>query len=497
MSKVLSAVIVGGGLGGLCAAVHLKQAGFEDFVILEKAERLGGTWHYNTYPGCACDVPVTLYQFTFAPSPHWQHIFPRAAEVQAYTEYVAEMYSLTPNIELGTGAKTAEWDEARSLWRVTTDTGKTYEARAVVMSLGQLSRPQLPDIPGIDSFAGSSFHSAQWDHSVSYDGKRVCVVGSAASAVQIIPEVAKTAAHVTVFQRTPNWVVPRNDRPIFESEKRAMMAAPQLMDMAREYVYWNADLIFWQAFEYTEDGRQFYTDLATYQLETQVPDPVLRKKLTPDYPVGCKRILFTDDFYPALMRPNVTLVTDSIERISERGVVTANGATHEADIIVYATGFETTGWQWSVDIIGKGGQALREAWADAPEAYYGITVTGFPNMFMTYGPNTNLGHNSITFMMERQAEYIAKCMTEMRARDLAALEVTPEAQARFNEKLQARLAQTTWAHPSCSSWYKTADGRITQNWGWNTDKYREMTKEVAWDDYTLTAREPGAARVAE
>lgn len=483
MTAPLSVAIVGTGLGGLAAGVKFKQAGFDDIVMLEKEGSVGGTWRDNRYPGCCCDVPVAMYQFSFAPSLNWSHIYPRSAEIHRYAEDVADGFGLRPHLHFNDEAKRAEWDDARALWTITTAAGKTYEAKALVAALGQLNRPMWPTIEGRDSFKGDSFHSARWKDGYDLKGKRVAVIGSAASAVQIIPEIAREAAHLTVFQRTPNWVIPRLDRPITDEEKKLMMTAPHVAALGRQMIYEQADHLFWQAFAWTPEGREAYTRIALNHLAEQVPDEKLRAKLTPDYPIGCKRVLIADDFYPALMRDNVTLETDAIARITPEGVETKAGTLHEADVIIYATGFETTGWKWSMEVIGKGGVRLNEIWSDHPEAYLGITVSGFPNMFVLYGPNTNLGHNSITFMLEHQVDYAVKAMTAMREQHLAALEVTKAAQDAFNARLQDDLSKTTWADPHCRSWYKTADGRITQNWGSHTRDYAAAVAELTLNDY--------------
>ncbi len=488
MSNMRIAVI-GAGLGGLCAAIKLKEAGFHDLVVLEKAGKVGGTWRDNTYPGCACDTPVALYQFSFAPNPNWSHLFPRAPEVQAYAEDLCDNFQLRPHLRLNEEPVRATWDDTRKLWSITTRAGKTHEAEIIVPALGQLNRPTIPDIPGKDSFKGKAWHSARWDHSVDLKGKRVACIGSAASAVQFIPEVAKIAGHLDVYQRTPNWCIPRMDQEITAEDKALIFtdleAAMRIGAMNRQLIYDRADHFFWQAFAYTKEGRAALTRQALNHLAAQVADPEMRKKLTPDYPIGCKRVLIVDDFYPALQRPNVSLVTDGIERITETGVRTKDGKEHPADVIVYATGFETTGWHWSMDVTGKSGKSLNETWKDAPEAYLGITVADFPNMFMLYGPNTNLGHNTITFMIEQQVGYAVRALSEMRAKKQAAIEVTRAAQERFNKKLQADLQHTTWADPGCMSWYKTADGRITQNWSSHTRDYAKATASVAWGDYAV------------
>jgi cation diffusion facilitator CzcD-associated flavoprotein CzcO len=488
MSKPRVAVI-GAGLGGLCAAIKLKEAGFDDLVVLEKADKVGGTWRDNQYPGCACDTPVALYQYSFAPNPKWSHLFPRAPEVQAYAEDLCDMFQLRPSLRLGEEPVRAEWDDGKAVWKITTRAGKSYEADAIVPALGQLNRPTIPDIPGEDSFKGPAFHSARWDSSVDLKGKRIACIGSAASAVQLIPEVAKVAGHLDVYQRTPNWCIPREDKPITDELKALMMtdleAAMRIGAMNRQMIYENADHFFWQAFAYSPEGRASFTRQALDHLEAQIPDSALRAKLTPDYPIGCKRILVTDDFYPTLLRDNVSLITDGIERITSAGVITKDGKEHPCDVIIYATGFETTGWHWSMDVVGRSGKPLNDVWAEAPEAYLGITVADFPNMFMLYGPNTNLGHNTITFMLEQQVGYAVTALKELRARGHKVIEVTPEAQARFNRKLQEDLAHTTWADPGCKSWYKTADGRITQNWSSHTREYARQTAQVNWGDYAV------------
>lgn len=481
--------IIGAGLGGLCAAIQLKQAGYTDIAILEKSESVGGTWRDNRYPGCACDVPVALYQFSFAPSPKWSHVFPRAAEVHEYANDLCDWFQLRPHLKLNEEPISAVWDEAKSVWTLTTRAGAVYKVDVIISALGQLNRPQWPDIPGRESFKGAAMHSARWDRSVDLKGKRVACIGSAASAVQLIPEVAKDAAHVSVFQRTPNWCIPRLDHPINAEDKALMMtdvnAAMNLGALTRELVYERADHFFWQAFAWTPEGRAALTRTALDHLHAQVPDEKLRKKLTPDYPIGCKRVLIVDDFYPALMRDNVSLVTERIERISETGVVTRDGVAHAADVIVYATGFETTDWHWSMDVRGKGGVRLADAWKDGPQAYLGVLSAGFPNMFMLYGPNTNLAHNSITFMLERQVEYMVKTLAALRKSNARSVDVRGDAQARFNATLQDQLTQTVWADPHCASWYKNAAGRITQNWGSHTRDYAKATAEPVLADLDL------------
>lgn len=472
--------VVGAGIGGLCAAILARQAG-HDVTVFEHADSVGGTWRANRYPGVACDVPAILYQFSFAPNPDWSHHYARGAEIHAYARSLVSDFGLEDAIRLNEGVAAARWDEAASTWTVETEAGARETFDVLVPALGQLSRPSLPDIPGIADFAGECWHAAEWPAGASLAGKRVGVIGSAASAVQLIPEVAKEAAHLTVFQRTPNWVVPRNDQAVSPETKALMATNPEVAERLgasqRAMIYDNADTFFWQAFQWTPEGRAAFTRTALDHLAAQVPDPALRAKLTPDYPIGCKRILFTDDYYPALCRDNVTLETAPIVAVEPGGVRTAE-STHALDVLILATGFETTEWNWSMEITGTGGRTLREAWANGPEAYLGIMVAGFPNMFMLYGPNTNLGHNSITFMIECQVNYTLRTLAAMTADGARTAAPTPDGQRRFNERIAQLLSGTVWADPGCRSWYKAANGRIHQNWASNCATYERETAEL-------------------
>jgi cation diffusion facilitator CzcD-associated flavoprotein CzcO len=489
MDKQTAIAIIGGGLGGLAAAIRLKQAGYTNLTILEKGDRVGGTWAQNTYPGCSCDVPVALYQFSFAPAIHWTSTYPSSSEVQAYAEQLVAQFELGPHLKLGTETRTAVWDEATATWTLTTMDGQTLRVGAIISALGQLNRPYTPDFDGQQTFKGQSMHSAAWDHDVDLTDKRVGVIGAAASAVQLIPEVAKVARHLTVFQRTPNYVGPRGDRAIKPSEVAMLMSDPEAaMEIgarSRQLIFDTADTFFWKAFSWTPEGRAAYTEIARDHRERQIADPVLREKLTPDYPAGCKRFLFADNFYPALCLPSVSLETHAIKAFDPSGIVTDDGAHHVLDVILYATGFETTGWNWSLEVQGKGGLTLSEAWADGPTAYLGITTNGFPNFFMLYGPHTNLGHNSITYMMEQQIGYVLSALDGLAGKGVASMDVTPAAQTRFFETLQDQLTKTVWADPACNSWYKNDKGQITQNWGGSCREYAKAVESVVWNDYKV------------
>ena len=467
--------VIGAGMGGLCAAIKAREAG-HDVTVFEHASSVGGTWRANRYPGVACDVPAILYQFSFAPNPLWSHHYARGAEIHAYTQGLVEQFGLTETLRLNEGVTRATW--TGSAWEIETERGAHETFDAIVPALGQLSRPCLPDIAGRETFAGTTFHAAEWPDGVDLTGKRVGVIGSAASAVQLIPEVAKVAAHLVVFQRSPNWVVPRNDHPI-TPETKALMAtdldtAIRLGAAQRAMIFDTADTFSWQAFQWTLEGRAAFTRTALDHLAAQVSDAELRAKLTPDYPIGCKRILIADDFYPALMRDNVTLETAPIAAI-EPGGVRAEDALHDLDVLIYATGFETTEWNWSLTVSGTGGRTLREAWADGPEAYLGIMVAGFPNMFLLYGPNTNLGHNSISYMIECQVAFMLRTLDALEDEEKATASVTADGQRRFNDRVAQLLANTVWADPHCRSWYKAANGRVYQNWAGNCADYARET----------------------
>lgn len=481
--------IIGAGLGGLAAAIQLKQAGYTNLTLIEKGTKVGGTWAQNTYPGCSCDVPVALYQYSFAPAIHWTNTYPSSAEIQAYCEQMVAGFDLGPMLSLNTEAKSAIWDEACQQWTLTTSDGKVRQVGAIISALGQLNRPAIPDLPGQASFQGASMHSAAWNHDVDLAGKRVGVIGSAASAVQLIPEVAKVAGSLVVFQRSANYIGPRGDREIPATEIALLLSNPQAaMDLGarnRAMIFDTADTYFWQTFSWTPEGRAAYADIAKRHLEKQIADPVLREKLTPNYPVGCKRFLFTDTFYPALTQEHVVLETAKIEGLDTTGVRTVSGTHHDLDVVIYATGFETTGWHWSLDVVGQGGTHLADQWADGPEAYLGITTKGFPNFFMLYGPHTNLGHNSITYMMERQIDYVGAMLAGLGEQKAKSATIKPEAQARFMAELQTALGRTVWADPSCNSWYKNEKGQITQNWGGNCTSYADAVSTVIWEDYEV------------
>ena len=483
MSGELDAIIIGAGFGGLTAAIKLKDAGYKRLVVLEKGDRVGGTWRENTYPGACCDVPSRLYSLSFALNPDWSRAYSPQPEIRAYMERVAEQFGVTGYFRFNTEVEAAEWDAAASLWRVRVKGGETLSAPVLVSGLGQLNKPSFANIPGRETFKGDSWHSAQWRHDIDLKGKTVGCIGAGASAIQYIPEIAREAGKVVVFQRTPNYIVPRLDREFSGFEKWLFRTFPAI-DRANRWFIWKMMDLRFEAFKTGTKSAENFKALALKYLDDTITDPVLKAKLTPDYPIGCKRILVSDDYYQALARDNVELVTEGVREITPTGVRTADGAEHACDVLIYGTGFVTTDFIAPIEIRGAGGRTLAEAWKDGAEAYLGVTVAGFPNLFLLYGPNTNLGHNSIIVMIEAQVDYLVEAMKALKARGAKALDVKPEAYARFNSRLQQDLTGTAWAG-SCSSWYKTASGKITNNWSGDTKTYRALMREPVLEDYEV------------
>jgi len=477
--------IVGAGFAGLAMAIRLKRDGEHDFVVLEEADDLGGTWRENTYPGCACDIPSLLYSYSFEPNPRWTRHYPRQQEIWDYLRHCARKYGITPHIRFGTRMVGAEFDDDARLWRLYTGTGETIMARAVVGAMGPLHVPSVPDLPGLADFRGRAFHSAQWDHGYDLAGKRVAVIGTGASAVQFVPQIAKRAAHVTVFQRTAPWVVPKGDRPIGRREQLAYRLLPPLQRLRRAVIYWLHEV---RVLGMVFDPRlmKLVEKIAIAHLHKAIKDPDLRAKLTPDYHMGCKRILISNDYYRALAQPRVELVTEKITEVREHGVVTADGAEHEVDAIIFGTGFHVVDAMDSLPIVGANGLKLQDAWRGGVEAYYGMTVSGFPNLFLLVGPNTGLGHNSIVFMIEAQVRYVARCLKLLKHRGATALNVRTDVQRAFNDRLQARLGDTVWS-TGCKSWYLDDAGRNRTIWPGFTFSYWWQTRRPRRSDFEVIA----------
>ena len=476
--------IIGAGHAGLCMAIRLKQSGSEDFVILEKAASLGGTWRDNTYPGASCDAPSFLYSFSFAQKTDWSRRFAWQSELLGYSVELAIRFGLLPHCRFGAEVTRAEFDESANVWRIECADGSHVVADFLVSGVGQLNRPSTPEIPGRDDFAGVQFHSARWDHGVDLAGKRIAVIGNAASAVQFVPQIAPLATRLTVFQRSANWLLPRKDRLYAPRTQRLLTRFPALARFYHSFQWF-----FFGEMQLTPLMKQvrIVQALARWKslahLRRQVRDPQLRRKLVPDYPIGAKRVLFNDDYYPALSRDNVRLVTTGIERIERDGVRTRDGELHPADVIVYATGFKSTEFLAPMSIRGVGGRLLQDEWRNGARAYLGVVVSGFPNLFLLYGPNTNLGHNSILVMIEAQVDYVLDALARMRERGLARLDVKRDVMDEYNRRLQQDLAKSVWSTIG-ASWYKLADGTITNNWPHSTIRYRRLLRAANLEDYS-------------
>jgi cation diffusion facilitator CzcD-associated flavoprotein CzcO len=478
-----STLIVGAGFAGIGMGIRLKQAGDHDFVILEQAARLGGTWRDNTYPGIACDVPSHLYSYSFEPNPNWSRFFAPQEEILAYLERCADKYGVRSHIRFETQVSEAYFDENSGLWTVCTKDGQKFVARVVISASGHaLTRPVFPDVPGRDAFLGKTMHSARWDHAYPLEGKTVAVIGTGASAIQIIPSIAATVGKMHVFQRTASWVVPKPDHEITAQAHEMFRRKPFLQRFMRGAIYW---LLEAMAIGYVVEPRlnRLRERAALRHLTESVKEPELRSKLTPNFRLGCKRILISNDYYPTLERSNVELVTDRIAQIREHSIVTSDGQERPVDVIVYATGFETAESKPPFAILGRSGLDLRDAWRDGIEAYLGTTIAGFPNLFLLVGPNMGLGHSSIILMMESQYAYVLDALRTMRKANLKYVDVRPDVEARYNERLQKRLANTVWNTGGCASWYLTSSGKNTTTWPGFTFEFRFKTRRFDVKNY--------------
>ncbi len=470
----MDAIIIGAGMSGLLAAIKLDGQGLRDWVILDKATDIGGTWHENVYPGSGCDVPSHLYSYSFAPNPHWTRDYPLQAEIKQYFKDVAANYGLMDRVRLNTEAAGAAYDEARATWTVTLKSGETLTAKVLILGCGQLNKPAFADIAGRDKFKGKQFHSAQWDHAVDLTGKRVGVIGSGASAVQFVPHVVRDAKQMTMFQRTANWFIERNDAEIPESKRKLFARFDWLRLLQRGMIYWGLDQLS-PAFE-NPGGKvaQALKDQCLDYLHSVIKDPDLRAKMTPDYEPGCKRILFADDFFPALTQPNAVVETGAISKIEAKGVRLADNTLVECDVLIWGTGFDTHHFIAPLEVKGLGGRKLADDWKEGAEAYRGVSVTGYPNMFILYGPNTNTGNISIIFMVEQQARYIMQGVDRVARKAGAFIDVRPEVQAAHNVEIQDRLSKSVWAS-GCNSWYRSANGKIPNNYPGRAGRFaREM-----------------------
>jgi cation diffusion facilitator CzcD-associated flavoprotein CzcO len=476
--------VVGGGFGGVGAAAMLKRAGYDDVTVFERGERVGGVWHDNTYPGAACDIPSHLYEFSFAPNPNWSRRYAPQAEIQAYLEEIASSYGVRDRIRTGTEVLSARWDESRAAWALETTAG-THHADVLLTACGQLSVPTVPPIPGLDSFAGPAFHTARWRHDVDLTGKRVAVVGTGCSAIQVVPAIQPIVEQVDVYQRSPGWTFPKMDFPYSERSKRLFRRFPALQRLDREAIFYSQEL---GAAGMTKHPWLLpaFRAISRRRINQAISDPELRRKVTPTDEIGCKRIMLTDDWYPTLTKPNVELLADRIAEVRPDGIRTQGGTERPADVLVLATGFATHGFVAPMEIAGPGGRRLSEAWAEVPRAYLGLSVPGFPNMFLLYGPNTNGGTGSVISTIEAGVNHVIAALEELERAQARRIEVSGRAAERFDRELREALAGTVW-HSGCTNWYVDENGHDPNQWPWLWTTYRRRTGRLEPGAYELVA----------
>ncbi|MET8030153.1 flavin-containing monooxygenase [Streptomyces avermitilis] len=487
--------VIGSGFGGLGAAVRLRREGVTDFVVLERADSVGGTWRDNSYPGCACDVPSHLYSFSFAPHPDWPRTFSGQEHIRAYLEHVADTFRLRPHLRFNSEVKRMTWDADRLLWTIETTSG-TLTADLVASATGPLSDPKVPDVPGLETFPGKVFHSARWDHDYDLRGKRVAMIGTGASAIQIVPEIQPRVAKLTLFQRTPPWVMPRADRAISRAERRLHRMLP-FTTQVRRGLLWGIRELQVQAFTKHPDELGLLERLARRNIARAVKDPGLRARLTPDYRLGCKRILLSNTYYPALAQPNVDVVASGLEKIDGSTLVGADGSSAEVDAIVFGTGFHVTDMPIAERVIGADGVSLAQSWSGGMKALRGASAPGFPNWMSIIGPNTGLGNSSMILMIESQLNYLADFVRQLDVLGgKVALDARPGAVNAWNRKVQERMRRTVWNAGGCTSWYLDANGVNTTVWPGTTTEFRNATRRVDLAEYEVVrAPKPAAARV--
>jgi cation diffusion facilitator CzcD-associated flavoprotein CzcO len=475
-----SVAIIGAGFGGIGLAITLRKAGIDSLTILEKADGVGGVWRDNTYPGAACDVPSHLYSFSFEPNPNWSRRYSPQPEILDYLDRCVDKYGLRPSLRLRTEVARAEFDEDAGRWRIETTGGETIEADVLVSACGQLNRPAETRIPKSERFEGPIFHTARWDHQTEIEGKRVAVIGTGASTIQVVPAIAERVGQLDVYQRSAPYVIPKKDRPYMPWERRLFRWFPPARLLAR-FSQWLTFEIFISAFNQFRGMGRLGVRMFEHNLDDQISDPELKRALTPDHVLGCKRVLISPDYYSTLERPNVELITQGVRELTKNGVVAEDGSERPADVIVLSTGFESTRFLAPMEIRGRDGRDLNEAWREGANAYLGMTVAGFPNLFVMYGPNTNLGSGSIIFQLESQMTYIADAVERLR-RTGGVLSVRPEVQQSFDSEMQSRLSTSVW-QTGCNNWYVDEHGRNTNNWPGFTLEYRRRTKRLDPGDF--------------
>jgi len=478
----LRIAIIGAGPGGICMALKLREAGFDDFVLLEKTGAVGGTWNLNRYPGCACDVPTHLYSFSFEIKRDWPRPYAPQPEILAYLEHIAEKYGVLPHCRFDNAVQRATWSESDASWTLELESGDTATADVVVSAVGMFNDLAWPDIDGLEAFAGTVFHSSRWNWDHDLSGERVGVIGSAASAVQFVPEIVKEAGQVHLFQRTANWVLPKLDDPYTDEELEQFRGDPGAVLAIRDEIYRTMD----EGMTFADLKVNAEREAVGLAVIDVVEDPEVRRKLRPDHPFGCKRPLFSNYYYPAFNRPNLELVTEPIERITEHGVVTADGTERRVDTLIMATGFSTTKYLSAIDVVGRDGLRIDDAWSDGACAYLGITTAGFPNLFMLYGPNTNNG--SILTMIEYQVAHIVQQVQRLVKDDLAWIDVRPAAMAKYNDEVQDGIGRVTVWQAGCNSYYRSPSGRVVTQWPFSMTEFRRRTAEPDPDAFEVAAR---------
>jgi cation diffusion facilitator CzcD-associated flavoprotein CzcO len=483
-SLARSVAVVGAGFGGVGAAVMLRRAGYRDVTVFERGERVGGVWNHNTYPGAACDVPSHLYEFSFEPNPRWSRRYAPQAEIQAYLEDVARRHGVLDRIRTGTEVTRARWAQERSKWLLETSAG-THEADILLTACGQLSVPKMPSIPGLESFDGPAFHTAQWRHDVDLAGKRVAVIGTGCSAIQTVPAIQPIAGQIDIYQRSPGWTIPKMDFPYAERTQLLFERFPALQRLDRMAIFAFMEL---GALGMTTQRWLLapFRAIARRQINQAIADEQLRAAVTPTDEIGCKRLMLTDEWYPTLTRPNVELITEPIAEVTPSGIRLQDGSERPADVLVLATGFQTHGFVAPMEIVGSAGRTLAEEWAEVPHAYLGMSVPGFPNMFLLYGPNTNGGTGSIIYVIEAAVNHVIAALGELERRRARRIEVTRRCTEDFNRELRAALADTVW-HAGCTSWYVDENGNDPNQWPWLWSAYRRRTARIEPGTYELSA----------
>ncbi|HET6764017.1 MAG TPA: NAD(P)/FAD-dependent oxidoreductase [Longimicrobiaceae bacterium] len=482
--------IVGSGFGGLGMAIRLKERGINDFAVLERADDVGGVWRDNRYPGCACDVQSHLYSFSFAPNPAWTRRFSPQPEIWAYLVRCADEFGIRPHIRFRTDVERAEWDASAARWTLATSRG-VMTADVLVAAPGALSEPRLPQVPGLETFAGEVFHSARWDPSAMLAGRRVAVVGTGASAIQIVPAIQPVVSRLVLFQRTPPWVLPRHDAPLSVRTRRWMDRVPPLRRAVRGSLYGFREL-FGLPFRHPRLAA-LPERMARRHLREQVPDAALRRILTPSYAIGCKRILLSDDYYPALSQPNVQVVPTGLAEVRGDAVVGPDGVPHAVDAIIFATGFHVTDFPFAARIRGAGGRLLSDVWGASPKAHLGTTVAGFPNLFVLSGPNTGLGHTSVLLMIEAQVDHVLNALDHMQRNGIAAVAPTVDAQAAWITEVDRKMEGTVWTSGGCKSWYLDETGRNSTLWPGSVGSFVRRVTPFRSEEYHLYPGPPSHA----